>query len=50
MKKNKRKTYTRDETSNSPFENKKRFCPFSQENSPIIDYKSSRKKNSYWKY
>ena len=28
----------KDDRSNSPFENKKRFCPFSQPNSPKIDY------------
>ena len=40
MKKNKiKRSSKRDENSNSPFENKKRFCPFSQQNSPIIDYK-----------
>ena len=39
MKKNKKKSFKREENSNSPFENKKRFCPFSQPNSPLIDYK-----------
>ena len=38
MKKNRKKP-SREENSNSPFDNKKRFCPFSQPNSPIIDYK-----------
>ncbi len=40
MKKNKKlKLKSRDENKNSPFEERKRFCPFSQKNSPIIDYK-----------
>ena len=40
MKKNKRfKSRSRDENKNSPFEDRKKFCPFSQKNSPIIDYK-----------
>jgi len=40
MKKNKKfKLRNRDEKKNSPFEERKRFCPFSQKNSPIIDYK-----------
>ena len=30
---------TRDEKKNSPFEDRKRFCPFSKPNSPRIDYK-----------
>ena len=38
MKKNKFKN-KREEKSNSPFENKRKFCPFSQPNSPKIDYK-----------
>ena len=40
MKKNKNtRTKTRDDRKNSPFEDRKRFCPFSQKVSPIIDYK-----------
>ena len=40
MKKNKStRTRSRDDRKNSPFEDRKRFCPFSQKNSPIIDYK-----------
>ena len=40
MKKNKKyKSRNRDENKNSPFEDRKKFCPFSQKNSPIIDYK-----------
>ena len=30
---------TRDDKKNSPFEDRKRFCPFSKPNSPRIDYK-----------
>ena len=41
MKKNKFKN-KREEKSNSPFENKRKFCPFSQPNSHIIDYKDIR--------
>ena len=29
----------RDDKKNSPFEDRKRFCPFSKPNSPKIDYK-----------
>ena len=29
----------RDDRKNSPFEDRKKFCPFSQKNSPKIDYK-----------
>tara|TARA_B100000674_G_C37902204_1_gene944280 strand:+ start:575 stop:856 length:282 start_codon:yes stop_codon:yes gene_type:complete len=48
MKKNKKKynNSSRDD-NNSPFENKKRFCPFSQKNSPIIDYKDTRLLSRY---
>ncbi len=47
MKKNKKKSYNREENSNSPFENRKRFCPFSQQNSPIIDYKDIKLLSRY---
>jgi len=30
---------TKDIKKNSPFEDRKRFCPFSRPNSPKIDYK-----------
>ena len=30
---------TKDVRKNSPFEERKRFCPFSKPNSPKIDYK-----------
>ncbi len=46
MKRNKFKQ-KREENSNSPFENKKKFCPFSQKNSPIIDYKDLRLLSRY---
>ena len=39
MKKNKNRSYNKDENSNSPFDARKKFCPFSQKNSPVIDYK-----------
>ena len=48
MKKNKYKNKNnREENSNSPFENRKKFCPFSQPNSPIIDYKDIRLLSRY---
>ncbi len=46
MKKNKSKS-RREERSNSPFENKRKFCPFSQPGSPIIDYKDIRLLSRY---
>ena len=33
---------SRDDRKNSPFEDRKKFCPFSQKNSPKIDYKDIR--------
>ena len=30
---------SKDDRKNRPFEHRKRFCPFSQKNSPKIDYK-----------
>ena len=48
MKKNKKfKTRNRDDNKNSPFEDRKKFCPFSQKNSPIIDYKDTRLLSRY---
>ena len=41
MKKNKFKS-KKDDRPNSPFENRKKFCPFSQPGSPVIDYKDIR--------
>ena len=47
MKRNKKRKISKDENSNSPLENKKRFCPFSQPGSPIIDYKDIRLLSRY---
>ena len=37
----------REDRKNSPFEDRKRFCPFSQKTSPIIDYKDTRLLSRY---
>ncbi len=48
MKKNKKfKSRNRDENKNSPFEERKKFCPFSQKNSPFIDYKDTKLLSRY---
>ena len=47
MKRNKSKTYSKDENSNSPFDARKKFCPFSQKNSPKIDYKDIKLLNRF---
>ena len=48
MKKNKKfKSRSRDDNKNSPFEDKKKFCPFSQKNSPFIDYKDTKMLSRY---
>ena len=47
MKKNKKFSRSRDEKRNSPFEERKKFCPFSQKNSPIIDYKDIKLLSRY---
>jgi small subunit ribosomal protein S18 len=48
MKKNKKfKSKGRDDNKNSPFEDRKKFCPFSQKNSPFIDYKDVKLLNRY---
>ena len=48
MKKNKKyKSRGRDENKNSPFEDRKKFCPFSQKNSPKIDYKDIKLLSRY---
>ena len=47
MKRNKRKKFKREERKSYPFEDKKRFCPFSQKNSPIIDYKDIKLLSRY---
>ena len=46
MKKNKYKN-KREDKSNSPFENKKKFCPFSVPGAPTIDYKDTRLLSRY---
>lgn len=48
MKKNKKfSKRNRDENKNSPFEDRRKFCPFSQKNSPIIDYKDTKLLSRY---
>ena len=48
MKKNKStRTRSRDDRKNSPFEDRRRFCPFSQKNSPLIDYKDTKLLSRY---
>ena len=48
MKKNKKfKSRSRDDNKNSPFDDRKKFCPFSQKNSPLIDYKDVKLLNRY---
>ena len=42
-----RSKFKREDKSNSPFENKRKFCPFSQPDSPVIDYKDIRLLNRY---
>ena len=46
MRKNKFNT-KKDERSNSPFELRKKFCPFSQPGSPKIDYKDTKLLKKY---
>ena len=41
------KSRNRDESKNSPFEDRKKFCPFSNKNSPIIDYKDIKLLTKY---
>ena len=41
------KSRNRDESKNSPFEERKRFCPFSHKNSPVIDYKDIKLLTKY---
>ena len=38
---------SRDDKKNSPFEDRKRFCPFSQKISPLIDYKDIKLLSRY---
>ena len=42
MKKKHRKKNYREDKKVSAFEDRKRFCPFSQINSPVIDYKDTK--------
>tara|TARA_B100001540_G_C15174833_1_gene359298 strand:- start:107 stop:325 length:219 start_codon:yes stop_codon:yes gene_type:complete len=41
------KSRNRDDSKNSPFEDRKKFCPFSNKNSPIIDYKDIKLLSKY---
>tara|TARA_B100000674_G_C37225108_1_gene638751 strand:- start:3 stop:281 length:279 start_codon:yes stop_codon:yes gene_type:complete len=47
MKKNKKRRSSTEDNNNSPFENRKRFCPFSMPNSPVIDYKDTKLLSRY---
>jgi len=48
MKKTRNKnSRNRDDSKNSPFEDRKRFCPFSHKNSPVIDYKDIKLISKY---
>ena len=47
MKRNKSNYKKKDDKTNSPFENKKKYCPFSQPGSPFIDYKDTRLLSRY---
>ena len=38
---------SRDDTKNSPFEDRRKFCPFSHKNSPTIDYKDVKLLSKY---
>ena len=48
MKRNKStNSRNREDRKSSPFEDRKRFCPFSQKTSPVIDYKDIRLLSRY---
>ena len=48
MKKNRNnKSRNKEDSKNSPFEDRKKFCPFSNKNSPIIDYKDVKLLSKY---
>ena len=47
MKRNKSNNRQRDDKKNSPFEERRRFCPFSQKNSRVIDYKDIKLLSRY---
>ncbi|PPR45946.1 MAG: 30S ribosomal protein S18 [Alphaproteobacteria bacterium MarineAlpha5_Bin8] len=38
---------SREDRKNNPFEERKKFCPFSQQNSPKINYKDIRLLSRY---
>ena len=38
---------SREDRKNNPFEDRKKFCPFSQKNSPKINYKDLRLLSRY---
>ena len=38
---------SKEDRKNSPFEERKKFCPFSQQNSPRIDYKDIKLLSRY---
>ena len=47
MKRNKNRRNYREDRKVSAFEDRKRFCPFSRKNSPIIDYKDIKLLSRY---
>ena len=48
MKKNKKyKPRSKDDNKNSAFEERRKFCPFSHKNSPLIDYKDIKLLSRY---
>ncbi len=48
MKRNKNnRSKSKDDRKNSPFDERRRFCPFSQINSPKIDYKDIKLLSRY---
>ena len=47
MKKSRNKRKHREEKKFSAFEERKKFCPFSQINSPVIDYKDIKLMTRY---
>ena len=44
---NRKKNYKKEDKKVSAFEERKRFCPFSQINSPVIDYKDTKLMTRY---
>ncbi len=47
MRKIKKKSFRREDKSNTPFDAKKKFCPFSQPNGPVINYKDTKLLSRY---